>query len=188
MSLWGNSDADEAKPKWLTAAEKKLTYATSKGWVFKKSANHQEEVLCATGELATSLGQATISSVEIDMTSFDVSAGGTLKVNVYYNEKVTVAGASPLMTMANSQAGGGSAATKTLTMDGSLPLTSEKLSFSASVGAAGSTISANDVLTIGAQSINLNGSTIVDSVGGGNAERAISAAQSTAAGSITAVA
>ena len=90
--------------------------------------------------------------------------------------------------MANSQAGGGSAATKTLTMDGSLPLTSEKLSFSASVGAAGSTISANDVLTIGAQSINLNGSTIVDSVGGGNAERAISAAQSTAAGSITAVA
>mgnify|MGYP003302160316 CR=1 FL=1 len=23
MSLWGNSDADEAKPKWLSAADKK---------------------------------------------------------------------------------------------------------------------------------------------------------------------
>ena len=43
MSLWGNSDADEAKPKWLTAAEKKLTFADARGWVFKKSDNHQEE-------------------------------------------------------------------------------------------------------------------------------------------------
>ena len=60
MSLWGNSDADEAKPKWLTAAEKKLTFATARGWVFKKSDNHQEEVLCAIGELATSIGQADI--------------------------------------------------------------------------------------------------------------------------------
>ena len=39
MSLWGNSDADEAKPKWLTAAEKKLTFADARGWVFKKSDN-----------------------------------------------------------------------------------------------------------------------------------------------------
>ena len=61
MSLWGNSDADESKPKWLTAAEKKLTFATAKGWVFKKSDNHQEEVLCAIGELATSIGQADIT-------------------------------------------------------------------------------------------------------------------------------
>ena len=42
--------------------------------------------------------------------------------------------------------------------------------------------------SIGAQSINLNGGTIVDKIGGGNAERAISAAQGTAAGSVTATA
>ena len=27
MSLWGNSDADEAKPKWLSAADKKKVFA-----------------------------------------------------------------------------------------------------------------------------------------------------------------
>ena len=37
MSLCGNSDAYEAKPKWLTGADKKLTYATASGWVYKKS-------------------------------------------------------------------------------------------------------------------------------------------------------
>ena len=47
------------KPKWLTRLQKKkLTFATARGWVFKKSDNHQEEVLCAIGELATSIGQS----------------------------------------------------------------------------------------------------------------------------------
>ena len=33
MPLWGNSDADESKPKNLTTAEKKEVYATASGWV-----------------------------------------------------------------------------------------------------------------------------------------------------------
>ena len=30
MSLWGNSDADESKPKWLTPAQKKLVFADAR--------------------------------------------------------------------------------------------------------------------------------------------------------------
>ena len=146
------------------------------------------EVLVALGSLATSLGQATIDAVDWESTTFDVSAGGQIIVNVHYNEEITVAGASPLMYVENGQEGGGSASSVTLTMDGSLPFTGDKLTFSNTIGAGGSTISAGDVLTFAAQSINLNGSTMVDKIGGGNAERAISAAQSTAGGTITAVA
>ena len=35
MSLWGASDAEESKPKNLTAAEKLNTYANELGWVKK---------------------------------------------------------------------------------------------------------------------------------------------------------
>ena len=87
MSLWGNSDADEAKPKWLTAAEKKLTFADARGWVFKKSDNHPEEVLCAIGELATSIGKADITHITWVSTAFDKSDGGTLSATVTFNEK-----------------------------------------------------------------------------------------------------
>ena len=146
------------------------------------------EVLVALGSLATSLGQATIDAVDWESTTFDVSAGGQIIINVHYNEEITVAGGSPLMYVANGQEGGGSASSVTLTMDGSLPFTGEKLTFSNTIGAGGSTISAGDVLTFAAQSIDLNGSTMVDTIGGGNAERAISAAQATAGGTITAVA
>ena len=47
------------------------------------------------------------------------------------------------------------------------------------------TINANDVISIAAQSINLNGATIVDAIGGGNAVRTISADVGSAAGTIT---
>ena len=196
MSGWGATDSDESKPKWLTADQKEDVFANSSGWVVKAGStmtgngntSATPEVLVALGSLATSLGQATIDAVDWESTAFDVSDGGTLKINVHYNEEITVAGASPLMYVANNQAGGGSASSVTLTMDGSLPFTGEKLTFSNTIGAGGSTISAGDVLTFAAQSIDLNGSTMVDTIGGGNAERAISAAQATAGGTITAVA
>ena len=85
MSLWGNSDADEAKPKWLTAADKKLTYATASGWVYKKSDNHQEEVIAAIQNLATSIGQADIVAIDWVSTAFDKSDGGTLSATVDYD-------------------------------------------------------------------------------------------------------
>ena len=33
MALWGITDADETKPKWLTTAQKKEIYANNSGWV-----------------------------------------------------------------------------------------------------------------------------------------------------------
>ena len=196
MAGWGATDSDESKPKWLTADQKEDVFANASGWVVKGGStmtgngntNATPEVLVALGSLATSLGQATIDAVDFVSTAFDVSDGGTISAEVSYNEQVTVATAAPLLVLTNSQAGGGSAASITLTMDGTLPVTSDKLTFSVTIGAGGSTIVADDVLSIGAQSINLNGGTIVDTIGGGNAERAISAAQGTAGGTLTATA
>ena len=196
MSGWGATDSDESKPKWLTADQKEDVFANSSGWVVKAGStmtgngntSATPEVLVALGSLATSLGQATIDAVDFVSTGFDVSDGGTITVNVHYNEEITVAGGSPLMYVENGQEGGGSASSVTLTMDGALPFTGEKLSFSNTIGAGGSTISAGDVLSFAAQSINLNGATMVDAIGGGNAERAISAAQATAGGTLTATA
>ena len=196
MSGWGATDSDESKPKWLTADQKEDVFANSSGWVVKAGStmtgngntSATPEVLVALGSLATSLGQATIDAVDFVSTGFDVSDGGTITVNVHYNEEITVAGGSPLMYVENGQEGGGSASSVTLTMDGSLPFTGEKLTFSATIGAGGSTIVADDVLSFAAQSIDLNGSTMVDAIGGGNAERAISSAQATAGGTLTATA
>ena len=195
MGSWGATDADEAKPKFLTTEEKKGVYATSSGWVSQAgqtssgndNASAQPEVLVALRGLATKIGQATVDSVEIVTTAMDASAGGVLRVDVHYNEQVTVATASPMVVVTNSQAGGGSAANFTLTMDGALPLTNDTLSFSTTV-AGGGAVAADDVLSVGAQTIDLNGGTMVDTVGAGNAERAISGAQGTAAGTLTVVA
>ena len=196
MSNWGATDSDESKPKWLTADQKEDVYANASGWVVKAGSTMtgngrtgaDPEVLVALGSLATSLGQATVDAVDFVSTAFDVSDGGSIIAEVSYNEQVLVSTAAPLLVLTNSQAGGGSAASITLTMDGTLPVTSDKLTFSTTIGAGGSTIVADDVLSIGAQSINLNGGTIVDKIGGGNAERAISAAQGTAGGTLTATA
>ena len=177
MSLWGNSDADEAKPKWLTAAEKKLTFADARGWVFKKSDNHQEEVLCAIGELATSIGQADITSIDWVTTAFDKSDGGTLSVKVFFNENVTVSG-TPQLTVVNDQR-----ANHTLSYaSGS---TTNELVFELAIGANNAATSAGDELSIGANAISLNGGTIVDTAGGGNATITNSGAIGTAAGTIT---
>lgn len=194
--LWGATDSDESKPKNFTTAEKRDIYANNSGWVrvagTEKSGNDNTsadpEVLVAIGELATSLGQATISSVRFNTTAVDASAGGTLSAIVEFNEQVTVATAFPLMVVTNSRAGGGSAANFTLTMDGSLPVTNDTLTFSATLTGGDGKQVADDVLSIGAQTINVNGGTVVDTIGAGNAEMAISAAQGTAAGTLTVVA
>ena len=118
----------------------------------------------------------------------DASAGGTLAVIVEFNEQVTVATAAPLMVVTNSRAGGGSQASFTLTMDGSLPVTNDTLTFSVTLTGGDGKQEEDDVLSLGAQSINANGGTVVDKIGGGAAELAISAAQGTAAGTLTVVA
>ena len=73
-------------------------------------------------------------------------------------------------------------------MNGTLPVTNDALTFATTLTGGDGKQVADDVLSIGAQSINLNGGTIVDTIGGGNAERAITAAQGSAAGTLTVVA
>ena len=192
MGLWGADTNDESKPKNLTAAQKKEVFANASGWVqqagTKASGNDNAsatpEVLVAIGDLATSLGQATIDAVNFSVGQTVSGAGGSvLTVEVNFNEQVTVSTASPLMVVANDQTGSGGSASITLTMDGSLPLTIDTLTFSTTVGNAA--VNATDVLSIGAQTINKNGGGVVDAIGGGNAVMTISAAQGTAAGTIT---
>ena len=192
MSLWGSSSSDESKPKNLTTADKAEVYANESGWVVRAGSkltgngntSATPEVLVTIGGLGTALAAASISSTQFDISEFDVSAGGTLSATVNYNEQVTVVG-SPTIVVTNSQAGGGSAATLTLTKSAA---TANSITFTLVVGAAGSTISADDVLSIGAQNVALAGGTIKDTVANSNAAVVISAAAGTIAGTITAIA
>ena len=188
MGLWGATDADEATPKWLTTAEKKEVSATSRGWEIEAgsamtgndSTSADREVLVAIGGLATSLGQATIASADWNITTFDKSAGGTLSVTVRYNEAVTVTG-SPQLTVTND-----TNSNHTLTYaSGS---TTNELIFTLVIAAANAATDADDVLSVAAQSVALNSGTLRDTIGAGNAEVVITAAQGTACGTITVVA
>lgn len=92
MPLWGNSTADESRPKWLRAGDKPANdlnqcFADQRGWVIRH-ADGNEEVICAIGGLSTSIGNATILRVFFGATGYSTSSTGT--VNVQYNEKVDV--------------------------------------------------------------------------------------------------
>ena len=196
MPLWGNSDADEAKPKNLTTAEKKEVYATASGWVREAgsalSGNNNTsatpELLVAISALSTNLGAADVTEVEWITTAADKSAGFTLSVRVRYNEAVTVTG-SPTLAVTNGNQGSGSGRGPHTLVYASGTGTNE-LVFSLAIAAANAATNANDVLTIGAQNIaKPGGATMKDtSDGTTNSAVAISGAQGTAAGSITVVA
>ena len=192
MALWGISDADEAKPKWLSATDKSNTFASAAGWVLRKvvGARTQEELLVAVGSntgLATDIGQADISAIDFVSTAWDVSAGGTLSATVSYNEAITVTG-SPTLSVANGNQGTGSGRGPHVLVYAS-GSTTNQLTFSLVIGAANAAIAANDVLSVGANAVaHVGGSTIVDTVGGGNATITSAAGIGTLAGTITAVA
>ena len=193
MPLWGASDADESKPKWLTTEEKKNVIATQAGWVRKagtaESGNSNTsadvEVLAAISGLSVSIGQATITYVDwtSSVATFDKSAGFTLSVTVGYNEAVTVTG-SPTIAITNGNQGSGSGrGPHTLVYaSGS---TTNALVFTLVIAAANAATNADDVLSVAAQSVALNSGTMVDTIGAGNAELVITAAQGTACGTVT---
>ena len=196
MALWGATDADESKPKWMTTAEKKEVLATTAGWVVEAGSamtgndntSAQEEVLVATGGLTTSLGAATIDSVEWIITAADKSAGFTLSIRVRYNEAVDVAVSNPTIAVTNGNQGSGSGrGPHTLTYASGTG--THELVFSLVIAAANAATNADDVLSIAAQSITLaSSSTIKDAGTSTNSERAISSAQATACGTLTVVA
>ena len=176
MALWGATDADEAAPKWLTTAQKKEVSATTRGWEVEAGSamtgndntSAQREVLVAIGGLATSLGQATVASVDWNTTTADKSDGFTLSVTVRYHEAVTVSTSGGPHSLSYASGSG-----------------SNELVFTLAIAAANAATNADDVLSVGAQNIALNSGTMVDTIGGGNAEVAISAAQGTACGTVT---
>ena len=164
MSSWGATDADEAKPKFLTTAQKRDTYATSKGWVYKDPNTGLEEVIVAIGELsgAAKLNIADITSVVFATTSFSAAAGGNIDVTVVYNEKITVdtTGGTPTITITNDQTGGGTDATFTAAYQSGS--STNKLTFRATFAAADGGVADTDVLSIANQTLALNSGTLVD--------------------------
>ena len=187
MALWGISTSDEAKPKYLTADQKKNTYATDSGWVYKDPNTGLEEVLVAIGGLTggettnTRLGAADITALTW-VTSALESTDDTITIDVVYNEKVDVdtTGGTPTMVVSNDDT----------STDGNGDYT---LSYASGTGTnklrftAGSlTLSATDVLSVAAQNIALNSGTLKDAGQTTvNAKVAISAGVGTAAGDIT---
>ena len=196
MALWGATDADESKPKWMTTADKKEVLATTSGWVVEAGSvmtgndntSSTPEVLVATGGLTTSLGAATISSVDWITTAADKSAGFTLSVRVRYNEAVDVATSNPTVAVTNGNQGSGSGrGPHTLVYASGTG--SNELVFSLVIAAANAATAANDVLSIAAQNVLLaGGSTIRDAGTSTNAEVAISSGQGSTAGTLTVVA
>ncbi len=192
MSLWGASDADESKPKNLTTAEKKLVFASTRGWVQEPNnvrtgsdnASGQPEVLVAMRKLTTKLGAATISSVDLVTTEWKVDEGGTLTTLVRYNEAVDVveAGSGLKMNVENDSRAN-------LTLRYASGTGTNELTFTLVIGAADSAIQAGDVLSIPEEDLVKAGSTSVKDAGTSTvSEVSITAAQGTAAGTVTATA
>ena len=195
MALWGITDADESKPKWLTTANKKEVYANNSGWVVEggsaqtgnDNTDAQPEVLCCVGDLATAVGSADIGEVEWITTTADKSEGFTLSVRIRYNELVTVdtSGGTPTISITNGNQGSGSGRGPHVLSYASGSGTT-KLVFSLAIGAANAATNAGDILSIAAQSIALNSGTIKDTADGStNSAVAISEALGTAAGTLT---
>ena len=187
MPLWGATDSDESKPKFLTDEQKKQCFATKSGWVLENGAltgndnpNADPEILVAIGELATSIGAADITEIEFITTAFDVSDGGTLQVRVRFNEAVDVTG-TPQLTVVNDQR-----ANHTLSYASGTG--SNELVFSLTIAAGNAATSAGDELSIGANAVALNGGTIKDAGTSTNSTITNVASIGTAAGTITVVA
>ena len=195
MPLWGATDADESKPKNLTTAQKKQVFANASGWVLEAGSalsgndntDADPEVLVAIGELSTSIGAADITEVEMVTTTADKSDGFTISVRVRYNEAVDVVttGGTPTLAVTNGNEGSGTGRGPHSLSYASGTGTNE-LVFSLAIAAANAATNADDVLSVGAQSIALNSGTIKDAAGtASDASLVISSAQGTAAGSVT---
>ena len=196
MPLWGKTDADESKPKWLTDDQKKEVFANNSGWVVEGGSaqtgngnvDAQPEILACIGGLSTGIGAGDITDVEWITTTADKSAGFTLSVRVRYNEPVTVTG-SPTLAVTNGNQGSGSGRGPHTLVYASGTGTNE-LVFSLAIAAANAATNADDVLTVAAQNVlKPGGATIKDASGtASDSAVAISGAQGTAAGTITVVA
>ena len=114
MPLWGKTETDESKPKWLDRVNKnglaEDCFATEQGWVLrhykgadKSTSRYWDEVLVAIGGLAggTSttalLGEADVTAVFFEQEALAQGDVGT--VVVIYNEQVDVTAVQPLLLL-----------------------------------------------------------------------------------------
>ena len=194
MSSWGASDADEAKPKWLTTAQKKQVYATTAGWVEEagnaSSGNNNTsatpEVLVCVKNLTTKLGASDVTSVDMVTTAWDASAGGTYSVLVRWNEAVDVVEAGTgLKIILTRTPDGGSAASHTLRYASGTG--TNELLFQLAI--AGGVAAADTVFSMVAQSVvNAGVTSLKDAGTSTDSAVAISSAAAATAGTITATA
>ena len=119
----------------------------------------------------------------------DLTAGSsaqTIQVEITWDEGVTVAG-SPTLAIANGNQGTGSGRGPHNLAYASGTNTNE-LVFALVIPAGNAATAANDVLTVGANAMNLNGGTVKDRNTSTNSTITSSAGIGTAAGSLTVVA
>ena len=182
MAQWGHTSGTESKPNWLSDAEKTNTSAKPHGWELKTvvGSRTRTETLVAMKNLTTALGAADITDIDWISTAHDVSAGSTLSVKVIFNEAVDVTG-TPQLTVVNDQR-----ANHTLSYASGTG--SNELTFSLVIPAASASIAAGDVLSIGANTVALNGGTVKDKGTSTVSTITSVAGIGTAAGTITAVA
>ena len=186
MPLWGTAHAAATnKPKFLPADEnsdynRADAYATQRGWVMQAghvssgngNTGADPEILVAIGGLAgadanTGLKTPTVTSMRFvkgttattDLTASN--SAGRVRVEITWDEAVTVAG-TPQVVVANSNASGGGYGAYTLSYISAGSTANRKL-FEATSQSLGNT----DVLTLGGANITLNSGTISDTVVGG---------------------
>ncbi len=164
MALWGATDADEAKPKHLTTAQKTEVYANSGGWVVEAGSSQtgngntsaDPEILVAIRGLSTSIGAADITEIEFVSTAFDKSDGGNIDMLVRFNEAVDVTG-TPQFLITNQTSSSRNITANYLSGTGT-----NELTFRKTIAAGNAATNANDVLKVVANPVSLNGGTIKD--------------------------
>jgi hypothetical protein len=162
MPLWGKTDADESKPKWLDRVNKngllEDCFATEQGWILrhykgydKATSRYWDEVIVALGGLGGDGASDLLAAGDITAVFFEQEAlaqTDTGTVVVIYNEQVDVTG-SPTLVVTGDVTG---AVTATYARGTG----TNRLEFDFTVP------SATETLSIGAQTIGLAGGTIYD--------------------------
>ena len=210
MPLWGTEDTLEGKPKihgrsLLDATQtpgeldpRTGIYATTAGWVQQSAGRTGKDVMpevlvairglstrtgVTSGFAAAGLAEASITSMNWNITTLGATEGGTLSVSANFNETVTVTGVPKLVVQNDAQGGLGPGQHHLLYVAASS--TPNRLTFELELEGLGEGYGLDDNITIGANAIaQVSGSTIKDTVSTNNAVILNSAGIGTAAGTI----
>ena len=169
MPLWGKTESDESKPKYLDRVNKngllEDCFATEQGWVLrhykgtdKATARYWDELLVAIGGLAggdsttEGLGAANITAVFFEQEA--LSQGDTGTVVVIYNERVDATGI-PTLGVTGSVSGNG-----VITASYARGTGSNRLEFDFTVPSQAEVLSIADQTIGGAGSVKDKGTTV----------------------------